>query len=135
MTELEKLNAIIASTVAKTVSMYPNSKEVIGEMKTMLKDHIESETDELNDIKKTARNFFLANMVIFLSLAYYFGQWVGVIETRQLRVISDLDAVEGRQNGFDERIQKNDVASAEVRTKLSAIEATLVEIRQALRGK
>lgn len=127
--EKEELNDIMVSVVKKTVSMYPNSMESMSEMKSMLKDHIASETEELGDLRRTIRNFFIAN-IGFLLIA---GIWVGTIQTRQLRNVDDIEKVNKRQDEFSERIQRNDVTSAEIRTKLNAIEATLIEIRQSIR--
>jgi len=127
----ELLNKIITSSVAKTVSMYPNSKESMNEMKSMLSNHIKEETSELNDLKRTIRNFFLANIGLLVAA----GVWIGTIQTRQDRNVEDIESIQNKHDKFDERISKNDITAAEIKAKLSGIEVTLLEIRQSLRIK
>lgn len=62
------------------------------------------------------------------------GIWVGTIQARQLRNLEDIGMANSRYEAIDRRVQANDVSAAEVRAKLVGIEATLQEIKAAIKG-
>ena len=57
------------------------------------------------------------------------GIWVGTIQARQLRNIDDIQQVDSHVDVISDRLQKNDIGSAEIRAKLIGIEGTLQEIK------
>lgn len=94
-------------------------------VKEMLKEHIGKEDNDFTDFRKTLRNFFLANLGFLIGA----GIWVGTIQTQAERNRTDLDQHIKRVDAIEDKVNKNDVSLAEIRTKLTGIEAMLVELR------
>lgn len=85
------------------------------------------------DIDKViSSNGFLSKLSIGVVIAI--GVWVGTIQSRQLRNISDIATNAIKYESVEQRIQKGDVAEAEIRTKLVGIETTLEEIKVAVKN-
>ena len=83
---------------------------------------------EIDVEKATTSMNFLSKIGIGILVSV--GIWVGTIQTRQLRNIDDISTVTTRVDTVAQRQQNSDVTSAEIRTKLINIEATLIEIKQ-----
>ena len=85
------------------------------------------------DIDKVVSSSSILSKVSYATLIAI-GIWVGTIQARQLRNISDVATNTLKYESLDERIQRNDVSAAEVRAKLVSIEATLQEIKTVVKG-
>jgi hypothetical protein len=104
-----------AATLEKFVDV---NKEIL-ELKT-----------EWGTFKSRALSILLAGVVG----AAGYGVWIGtlqqVVTTNERNIASNGVAIDN----FDERIQANDITSAEVRAKLANIESTLAEIKLAIKN-
>lgn len=76
------------------------------------------------------KNRSLGILLGFVGLAGGYGIWVGNINVTVNRNIRDIQETRFLVSAISEKQQKADVTSAEIRTKLSNIETTLIEIKE-----
>lgn len=79
---------------------------------------------------KSFKNRSLGILLGFVGLAGGYGIWVGNINVTVSRNIRDIQETRFLVSAISEKQQKADVTSAEIRTKLSNIETTLIEIKE-----
>ncbi len=79
---------------------------------------------------RSFKNRSLGILLGFIGLAGGYGVWVGTVNFTVNRNIQDIQDTRFLISQVAEKQQKTDVTSAEIRTKLSSIETTLIEIKE-----
>lgn len=90
---------------------------------------------EVEEMKREWREFKTRALIILLGAIVAmvgYGVWVGTINTNSQSNSHQIELIQVHIAEVDRRQQSADVTSAEIRTKLISIEATLVEIKQTL---
>ena len=98
-------------------------------VKEMLKTHMDKEDNDFDDFRKTLRNFVLANISFLIGA----GIWVGTIQTQAERNKQDIEMHIRRVESIEEKVNRTDVTQAQIQTKLSGIEAILIELKADLK--
>lgn len=83
--------------------------------------------NEWRNLKTWAFALIIGSLLAFVS----YGMWVGNINSQTLSNAKMIEQAQLRIDSVDKRQQLSDITSAEIRTKLVSIEATLAEIKQA----
>lgn len=92
-------------------------------------------TRRLAELEKDIEKVISSNNIVSkfsVGMLVAIGIWVGTIQARQLRNIDDVHSVNENINILSDKVQKNDIGSAEIRAKLTGIEVTLQEIKSKL---
>lgn len=79
---------------------------------------------------KSFKNRSLGILLGFVGLSGGYGIWVGTVNFTVNRNIQDIQETRSLISQIAEKQQKTDITSAEIRTKLSNIETTLIEIKE-----
>lgn len=79
---------------------------------------------------RSFKNRSLVILLGFIGLAGGYGIWVGTVNFTVNRNIQDIQDTRFLISQIAEKQQKTDITSAEIRTKLSNIETTLIEIKE-----
>lgn len=87
--------------------------------------------DEWADMKKLFRTLLITGLITMVG----YGAWVGTITVKVAKYEEAIHEGEGQRAEIMTKVQASEIVSAEVRTKLISIEATLLEIKSALKIK
>lgn len=87
------------------------------------------EDNDFDDFRKVLRNFFIANISLLIGA----GIWVGTIQTQAERNSKDIVEHIRRVELIEDKVNRNDVVQAQIQTKLSGIEAILIELKADLK--
>lgn len=82
--------------------------------------------NEWRSLKSWAFALIIGSLLAFVS----YGMWVGNINAQTMSNTKMIEQAQLRIDSTDKRQQASDITSAEIRTKLINIEATLAEIKQ-----
>lgn len=129
MNEEEQIKIFNSGVEAGKAHSFPSSETMLHI--NAIKEEISVMRDEWKEVKNKAIGWLVT--ALFVVVGY--GIWVGSIQTTMTenrrisdRMILQIDDVNKKQ-------QATDITAAEIRTKLSGIEASLIEIKQALKIK
>ena len=102
---------------------------------TIITNGIKKEISELKKEWDELKGKLLRYYLTFLIVVASYGIWVGTIQTTiNQHEVAD-NKMETQIVEIDKRQQSSDITSAEIKTKLAGIEASLVDIKEALKIK
>ena len=93
--------------------------------------------EEIRELKAEWHEFKARALTVLISSCFLFagyGIWVGTIQANVQSNLQRLEVQTNRISTIDTRQQASDVTAAEIKAKLSAIETSLIDIRQAIKG-
>lgn len=124
--ELEVYNQGVAQGI-KHQQPAPDTIRMHGELK--------SEVSEMKREWDVFKNRALTILVGSSMALVGYGVWIGTIQSFVTEHSRWVDRMEAKVSEIDKRQQTADVTSAEIKTKLIGIEATLIEIKKAVEKK
>jgi hypothetical protein len=94
---------------------------------------VKGEMDELRAEWSKLRGVALKSVIGGVIIVAGYGMWVGSIQSAITENYKLHQNGDDRIDGIDKRQQAADISSTEIKTKLIGIEASLIEIKQALK--
>lgn len=112
------MDAVLESQVREHIITFPERQKDSEEMR-----------DEWKDFKQKA----LLIMIGFLGSLLAIGVWVGTVQTSITNIASVSSRTSTQYDTIEKRVNSLEVTNGEIRSRLSSIDATLLEIKVAIK--